>query len=230
MKNYNQPNPFSIYPTPHVKQILAFGDSLTEGMFDHGQRFAPYTTVLESLLNQNSKHARYHVINDGVSGECIYTEMATRLPLSLKQYHRNLKLVIILGGTNDLRKLDCKNNLNLAYEIIRLHEISHQQGYKTVVVTIPEANETKNSGMYYRFNIYEKIRKQTNSKLRYYASQHPNTTILCDLATKFPMHRLNRRDKKRYWADNLHPTPMGYRVIAHLLYQALQKHKQLWYH
>ena len=40
-----------------IIKILAFGDSITEGMVNYGHEpFAPYTTKLEELLNSNSQN------------------------------------------------------------------------------------------------------------------------------------------------------------------------------
>lgn len=199
-------------------------------MHSNGTKFAPYSTTLEDLLNKNSIGSRYQVINAGISGEFVFTEMVTRLPLALKEYKNNLKLVIILGGTNDLRRLDCKHSVNLAYEIQRLHDIVHKSGYKSVIVTIPEADESKSVLPFYDLKTYQHLWKETNNKLRHYAKTHRNTTILCDLAKKFPMHSLKSSTRKQYWSDNLHPTAKGYQIIAKLLYKVLQKNLKLWVH
>ena len=59
------------------------------------------------------------VLNEGVSGETVYVSMATRLPKLLAHLlsWQRIDLVIILGGTNDLRKLDCSKYVNVAYEV-----------------------------------------------------------------------------------------------------------------
>ena len=138
-------------------------------------KFFPYSTKLEEILNTHSTSIRFEVINEGISGECVFTEMATRLPKVLHRYHNNLDLVIILGGTNDLRKLDCDKKVNVAYELISLHKLVHSKGLKSVVVTIPEADETNLTLTHYDHKKYEDIWRDINDKLRSYAENNTNT-------------------------------------------------------
>lgn len=222
LKNYNVKGTES---ATHVKRILAFGDSITEGYTKANGplQFFPYTTRLEELLNAHATGTRFEVINEGVSGECVYMEMATRLPHVLKQYAKNLAVVIILGGTNDLRTLDCEKNVNVAYELHNLHNMVHKHGIKTVAVTIPEAEENDASIEKYDFDKYELIWNTTNNKIRQYALTHRDTTLLCDLAKEFPMKKLSEANRQKHWSDNLHPTKLGYKKVARLFFNILQK-------
>ena len=181
--------------------------------------FPPYTTRLEYLLNKNGKGYRYNVINEGVSGECVFMEMATRLPELLKKYKPNL--VIILGGTNDLHKLDCKDEVNVFYELKSLHEMSHKLGSKTVAVTIPEADISDENLNVYDARTYRGIRKRVNSNLRDYAGRNVNTT-LSDLAKKFPLLSLSAKEKKDLWCDGVHPSRKGYEKMADIIYEDIK--------
>ena len=223
--NYAQSPPSKNHHN-NIVNIIAFGDSLTEGMHrsEYGG-FAPYTTTLEDLLNNNDQTKQYQVINDGISGECVFMEMASRLPISIQENAQNLKLVIILGGTNDLLTLDCDNNVNLTKEIINLHTIAHSRGYRTIMMTIPEAN-VANDNQVLTTTSYETFHRlwwNTNQALRQYAVANKGSTTLCDLARKFPMHSLNEQHKAYYWSDDLHPTPKGYEKMAYLLYEIISK-------
>jgi len=206
-------------------KILAFGDSLTEGMFSNGQGFSPYTIKLEKLLNANlSGASRYDIVNEGISGQRVFDEMSARLPQSLRVHSVNLKLVIILGGTNDLSRLDCENSVNLADEIIKLHAMAHKRGYRSVVVTIPEADM---SGMQLlcSYDTYQSIWYTTNEQLRQYAAENTQKTVLCDLAECFPMFSLNAEQRNLYWSDNLHPSKAGYERMAEILYKTISMMK-----
>ncbi|XP_002155278.3 uncharacterized protein LOC100201534 [Hydra vulgaris] len=210
----------------HVKHILAFGDSLTEGYLEGGARFHPYTTELEKLLNTNSFNGtRFQIINEGMSGECAFVEMNTRLPLVLDSYVLRFDLALILGGTNDLRRLDCAKKINVAYEVITLHKLLHKRGIPTVVITIPEHDDTYLSELRQDYNSeeYKKIREVTNNKLRGFAKKNPTKTLLCDLAKLFPMSSLNPRQHKQLWDDTVHPSEFGYNKIASIIFKVVRQ-------
>ncbi|XP_066926349.1 uncharacterized protein [Clytia hemisphaerica] len=214
----------SINNNNEIIKILAFGDSITEGMVNYGDEpFAPYTTKLEELLNSNSNDngKSYFVVNEGISGECVHGEMTFRLPYALHAHSAYLKLVIILGGTNDLMKVDCDKKVNLTAEIIHLHQMAHQKGYKTVVVTIPQTGLTESAHLITSFGTFQRLWHITNARLRNYAKENSHLTILCDLAKEFPMSSLKSNHLENYWSDDLHPSAKGYEKIAELLYQTI---------
>ena len=83
--------------------IVAFGDSLTHGLVVSPRRELsshPYTIELTSLLSKH-KYSNVSVIESGVSGEKT-SSMLKRLVDVLSTYKP--QVVLILGGTNDLRK------------------------------------------------------------------------------------------------------------------------------
>lgn len=95
--------------------ILAFGDSLTEGI--GANKAQSYPAVLEELTGQG-------VINAGISGETT-AEGLTRFSKTLEDYTPSL--VILLEGGNDiLRNLppaQTKRNLAQMIEIAQRHKI-----------------------------------------------------------------------------------------------------------
>ena len=210
----------------HIKRILAFGDSLTEGYLENGARFHPYTTELEKLLNSHSFNGeRFQVINEGMSGECAFVEMNTRLPVVLDSFILRFDLALVLGGTNDLRKLDCAKTINVAYEVISLHKTLHKRGITTVVITIPEYDDTNLSEQRQDYDPkeYKKIRDIVNNKLRNFAKKNPSKTLLCDLAKLYPMHSLNSTQHKQLWEDTVHPSEYGYNKIALIIFKVIRK-------
>merc|ERR1719354_98722 len=111
--------------------------------------------------------------------------MATRLPKLLDRLSwQRIDLVIIIGGTNDLRKLDCSKYVNVAYEIIALHKIVHERGIYSLLSTIPENGELREK--------CEENRRKVNEKLKHYAlEEHGNDTLFLDLSTEFPLKTLS---------------------------------------
>lgn len=104
--------------------VLAFGDSLTEGVgAGEGET---YPEVLQALIRRN-------VINDGVSGE-VTAQGLERLPASLDE-HRPRLLLLCLGGNDLLRNMDrtaAEANLR---EMVRL---AKGRGVSVVLIAVPE--------------------------------------------------------------------------------------------
>ena len=200
--------------TRHVKRILAFGDSLTEGYYAGGQKFYPYTTQLEAKLNAAFNYTRFEVLNEGVSGKCAFKDLVKKLPKVLGREKKRVDLVIILGGCDDFRKLRCNRRRNIVDDIIALHKMVHKAGLKSVVVTIPECVELDKKS--------ENARILANKKLRVFARQNQDKTLLCDLSEGLPMKHLYDFDRKVYWDDTVHPSKIGYDKIADLLFQLVK--------
>ena len=197
------------------KRILCVGDSITEGYYKGGTAFHPYSKKLSALLNAEQNHITYNVYNEGKSGECVNPEMVKRMPSLIKKY-QPLNLAIIIGGTNDFTDKQC-NEQNLFDGIRTLHEIAHKAGVRTVAVTIPDSNAPKLPGRNEKENVWEDV----NDKIRDYAKDKDNV-ILCDLAEELPFRTMNDDEKKLFWDDDLHYTPMGYDKMAEIIYDVIQ--------
>ena len=203
----------------NAKKILCFGDSLTKGYYHHGRAYHPYSIKLESLLKEDGVDAK--VINHGVNGECVALEMQRRLARDLEQLP-NLALVIILGGTNDLLNLDCVRKLDLFQEIKNLHMLVRAKGYKSVIVTIPEAKAARLGTDTMSLIEYRKELDTTNQRLRMYsvATRLP----IVDLADQFTRHSLNGKqvDPEVMWDDDIHPSREGYDRIGEIVYEKIK--------
>ncbi|GGX52915.1 arylesterase [Saccharospirillum salsuginis] len=125
----------SLQPLHSGSRILAFGDSLTEGV--GADDAAAYPAVLSSLTG-------LEVINAGISGE-ISAEGLRRLPTVLDRYEPDL-VVLCHGGNDLLRKMDpalTKANLAAMIELIREH------GAEVVLISVPEPGIFLSSADYY---------------------------------------------------------------------------------
>ena len=194
-----------------IKRILCLGDSITEGYYDSGSKFHPYSDKLLELLNSKKKDGEeYYIFNEGVSGECVYQQMSNRLP-DLLNKHKPLDLVIILGGTNDLHKHDC-DNINLFGSIKGMHVMCHRAGIKTVAITIPDSRYPKQKDEW----------KEVNKKIRDYAEENSDKVLLFDLARSLPYRTLDEGDQEKVWDDNLHFTPLGYDIMAQLIFDTIR--------
>ena len=153
--------------------ILCFGDSLTHGMYvrnDGEWRLThPYSLRLSSLINQTTPHAE--VIEAGVSGESVL-EMIARLPSLIDKYEP--RLVIILGGTNDV----FAKRQDVLSDILNIHRITHKAAIHfritTVAVTIPSACSLDKES--------DKRRLEINDGIRAFHQKHVTQMLLFDLA------------------------------------------------
>lgn len=206
-----------------TKSILAFGDSLTKGLYGV-DRYNPYTIHLQELLqednnkNNDVKKERYAVYNEGVNGECACGEMTKRLPATLDRYNdqkKKIDLVIILGGTNDLLRSQCAKKCDIFENIKQLHKTVHDRQMKSVVVTILKVTV---GNVRMTDKEYEDMLWDINQELRGFVKENPQKMTLCDLADEFPR-------KAALSVDKVHPTKEGYDKIAEIVFDCIKDFK-----
>ena len=225
--------------------ILAFGDSLTEGMMRTDPvSFHPYTIQLQKLLTKISNNQNIILKNLGVSGE-----RASDMPSRLNKYlNKSINLVIILAGTNDYiwlvadqqkitryelleqvkRGSQIPTNTGLSREIdkiyqniLKLHEMCHSQRIITGVVTLPDIKFETDPF----YTLYANQRKRINENLRKFAEKNKQKTIFIDLASHIPYVTGNEEFRKMYWSDAVHFSEEGYDKMASLIYSVLKERK-----
>lgn len=218
---------------PYAKHILCFGDSLTNGYYNHGRNYHPYSIKLKQLMNSNSQ-TRYDILTSGKTGEMAHESMNHRLPQVLGNSSR-FDWAIILAGTNDVAHVknfgDDDSFMNqlisiwapkIFKDIINLHEDAYRYGSRTVLLTIPESAYES----WPQFKVLWIMRKRINQQLRQFAAQSQGRTILCDLAVQIPRHSLSPQLQKLFWSDHLHLTPLGYDKMAEVVYKCLKPYLQ----
>lgn len=125
----------SLEPVGPADRILAFGDSLTEGIGVSPD--SSYPTVLAALTHRE-------VINAGVAGE-VTAEGLARLPDVLAEVRPSL-MVLLHGGNDILRNMDLDQSRQNLAEMIR---IAKEQGVQVVLVGVPEKNLFSDSAAMY---------------------------------------------------------------------------------
>lgn len=115
--------------------ILAFGDSLTQGVgsTDDGD----YPHQLQQLIKRR-------VINAGVAGE-ISAEGLQRLPALLDEYHPSL-LILLEGGNDILRNLD---KTKLKQNLAQMISLTQQREIDVVLLAVPEKSLFSNNAPLY---------------------------------------------------------------------------------
>jgi lysophospholipase L1-like esterase len=207
----NNEKPQFVSTTP-VKNILAFGDSLTEGYYRFGTKFHPYSLKLESLLVQ---HGAFDVMNLGHSGEETW-QMVRRLEQILQRSFK-YDYVCILGGTNDLAD-SSETSSSIFGRLQVLYEKVLACDSKLIVVTIPPtAFDSKEED-------YLKTKLQINEMIHEFYLKHKEMGKVeyVDLYSAVPYYESNG-SKSPLWDDNLHLSPAGYDKFGELVYESLKR-------
>ena len=220
----------TIGTTSNAKVIVAFGDSLTEGLFDwpNSRSFHPYTIKLQRLINNEIKKSDSKlaiiVRNFGISGELLRESMEQRLGRVVHTTHPNL--LIILGGTNDLLDMEkakdidsIKRTNEIIQGIKNLHLHCHYKGIPTVALSIPETaidDRDQNATV-------ATMRRKINNELRDFASSSQVKATFVDISTK-----ISRKHNKKYWDDGVHFTPIGYDRVGEIIYAEIKDMIRSW--
>ncbi|KAL9645386.1 hypothetical protein ABK040_002585 [Willaertia magna] len=209
--------------------ILAFGASITAGYHSEGRKFHPYSIHLTELLNNSNNNIK--VYEYGYSGEttgqmverikrCLQKQLTEEDKYGINNWefpNNEFKVVIIIGGTNDLGKYQtsketivenlqniynyCKSKLNILYVI----------ACSIPSTTFEHLERFENSYLKKKIfvnNFIENYCKENNEKMRF--------VDICNLLSYKDCDELER---KMYWDDCLHFTPKGYDKIAEILYE-----------
>ncbi|EDO48313.1 predicted protein [Nematostella vectensis] len=197
-----------------TRQILAFGDSLTEGYYRMGFGFHPYSIKLQGLL-QSLPASNYEIITSGWSGKTT-TDLETHLRKELRK--KSFDIGIILAGTNDLGVKEPEEGKPLFGRIKYLHELflKHNKNTKTVALTLPE------TGYELSVTWVREKRKNVNEMLKAYSDESAGRVVICDFAEEFPRERLCEEELNKFWDDGLHLTPQGYDRMAEIIFDALR--------
>lgn len=115
--------PLSKLPADGI--ILAFGDSLTQGMGAGGEQYS-YPSILAKRINRP-------VINAGVPGELSHEGLA-RLASELDQHQPHL--VILCHGGNDL--LRQRNDNQIAANLRKMIELIQARGIEVILLGVPK--------------------------------------------------------------------------------------------
>lgn len=215
----------------NTKVIIAFGDSLTEGLFDwpKSRKFHPYTIKLQQLIDDKIKSGtselQITVQNAGVSGERLRKSMKQRLRRIVQS--ANPDLVIILGGTNDLLDIDKEASdynddslaSNLLQDIQSLHLYCHYKGIPTAALSIPETAIDDRSAN----GTVAKLRRIVNKELRDFVTRNLTKSIFVDISDE-----IKRKGNEEYWDDGVHFSPLGYDRMGEIIYREIKRMIEPW--
>mmetsp|Transcript_10879 Transcript_10879/g.17814 ORF Transcript_10879/g.17814 Transcript_10879/m.17814 type:complete len:351 (-) Transcript_10879:27-1079(-) len=166
-----------------IVRILAFGDSLTEGMYGYPRtNYHPYTIQLKKLFQQCRPDLNVEIDNAGVSGEVIKFQLYNRLAEVLSNSKNKYEWVIILGGTNDIGKAHKKaelleGDLSLQSLLQEMYGLCNLYGSNVVAVTVPDIGSIFRSSMAQstidRLNTYIRLEALADSS----SNRHAHTMV-----------------------------------------------------
>jgi len=195
-------------PAPSLVRVVALGDSLTAGfqsfgLFGNTETSTPYTDFLLGHVRRDfASSVSVEIINKGVIGE-LSEQMLARFDLDVIRL--SPKVVIILGGSNDLgwgiAPQEVFSNLREMYELSLRNEIV------PIACTVPSI---------LGFDAAIPLRITLNKLIQ---ERCRKSEIRCvDLFTATADLATGRLDS-RYSADGLHLNTEGYRKMGDTVYE-----------
>ncbi|MDR4492862.1 MAG: GDSL-type esterase/lipase family protein [Nitrospirales bacterium] len=193
--------------------IVCFGDSLTEGYQssrDGGPGFTPYGQWLREWLGK-----RGTIWIRGVCGETTQ-QMKERFPSDVLALHPGY--AVILGGTNDLgwglpAKMVIKN-------LVWMYAEAQSHGILPVSVTIPSLGGLGMPGSISSYRPALQSRVEVNEALKTYCQMKQIPIVDLFSVTCDPQ---SQELASEFSDDGLHLTELGYRTLAHLLWNQVFK-------
>lgn len=221
-------------PAKRVR-ILAYGDSLTAGYYEDGDRFSPYGATLAKLLAPDFDAEVW------VCGLSSLTAVQMVKRLSLKKIKDGagrtgkglqriileegpFDLVLIMAGTNDLASSQNSRAI-IVSSVLALHGACHELRLRTAVLSVPpnamvplDRQEAPTSSR--RLAAYRARWEQTNARLKEWASgtgAADGAVLFVDTEPIVPF----TKDSELWEEDGLHLSPAGSRQLGEGLAKAL---------
>lgn len=209
-------------------RLLAYGDSLTAGYYDHGDRFLPYASVLAELLapdfdvevwvcglssftaSRMVQGLAQRSLKDGVGrrGQGLQAILAEKSSSSNPFFD----LVLLMAGTNDLASKS-ERAVRICNNIKALHAVCHEYNVPTVALSVPpnavmalQSRSEQKKAYKVRWNqLQEQLEAwATGAGAREGVAQFVDTQQLVPFS-----------EDSGYWeADGLHLSPEGSRQLG----------------
>ena len=185
---------------------MVLGDSLTAGFYAGGSKFAPPAATLQKLLDKECGKGKHTVQASSSCGETAVS-MAKRKVIDPQFAKRDPpRVVVILGGTNDLRAWPVISVDEILEALATLAAAAAAGGAAPLLLTVPRmpASEGRAAALTAR-------RLELNGRLR-----DDERFATADVARAF------EDAGDLFDADGLHLTPRGYATLAAEVFPALR--------
>lgn len=189
--------------------LLAFGDSLTEGYYNWGTKFNPYTETLDKLLKEEFGDI-FEITTAGVAGERT-GQMKTRLRAMIEIFRAkgvSFLLCIFLGGTNDIGTYGMSGS-SIWDNFEEIYRMLEEYNIVIVPITIPQSA--------FDMDWYLSKRTYLNDQIKTrHRERHPNVPVI-DLEALIPFSK-----ESGYWDDSLHLNHRGYDLMGEHVFSSLK--------
>jgi lysophospholipase L1-like esterase len=202
---------------PGSRAIVAFGDSITDGMNSTRNTNRRWTDVLAARLNLDPNFVHVGVLNAGISGNRVLNEFHG--PSALSRFDRDVlaqsdvRDVIVLESINDIgmgeyarSSSDRVTAQQLEWGLKQIADMAHEHGLKIFGATL-----TPYGGSGYFSDAGEQIREAVNDWIR--TSGVFDGVIDFDKITRDPQNP-TRFNPAYDSGDHLHPNDAGYKAMG----------------
>ncbi len=202
---------------PGSYAIVAFGDSITDGMHSTRNTDQRWTDVLAARLNQDPNSVHVGVLNAGISGNRVLNE--GHGPSALSRFDRDVlaqsdvRDVTVLESINDIgmrefarSPSDAITAQQLEWGLKQIADQAHEHGLKIFGATL-----TPYGGAGYFSDAGEQVREAVNDWIR--TSGVFDGVIDFDKITRDPQNP-TRFNPAYDSGDHLHPNDAGYKAMG----------------
>lgn len=202
---------------PKDLEILAIGDSLTEGIGDTTNS-GGYTSFLENRLLERREVGSVKIINYGVQGHTT-NDLLLRISKDIpKELVASADSVIITIGGNDILQVVQNHFMNLSYEPFNLERDKYKQRLQLIIDRIRNMNQEAQIyvvGLYNPFihigEIFgdiDLVISSWNQITKNLLSEYDNTTFI-EIEDIF-----KNSNENLLYNDDFHPNTRGYELIS----------------
>jgi len=195
--------------------VIALGNSITDGRSSGINQQARWTDNLARRLQANPETNHISVLNQGIGGNCVLKGCLG--PSALSRFEEDVlnqlkaKWLILFEGVNDIGGSQGSEGANqVAEDLVDAYKTmidkAHAHDIKVYGATITPFGES-----FYDSPAHRKAREKVNEWIR--TSGRFDAVIDFDAALRDPNHPAQLLPKADS-GDHLHPSPMGYQMMA----------------
>ncbi|MDF0725716.1 SGNH/GDSL hydrolase family protein [Cytobacillus sp. S13-E01] len=215
--------PESFFPKHY--NIVAFGDSLTEGIGDTTNR-GGYVPLLEEMLLEYKGVKSVKMTNLGIKGNRT-SHLIKRLETNdVRSSISTANIVIITVGGNDVMKVVRDNFLSLSFEAFESEQRSYENRLRVIINQIRAINENTQIVLVGVYNPFftllgdlpeiDQVITNWNEGSNTVLQQYERTTFV-EVSDIFMDSEVNL-----LYTDEFHPNLLGYQLMAERINQYLE--------
>ncbi|WAA13281.1 SGNH/GDSL hydrolase family protein [Fervidibacillus halotolerans] len=223
MEEMKQPLP--AYFLPKTLNIVALGDSLTQGVGDESAR-GGYVFYLEQYLTELKGVKDVQIDNFGVKGHRSDQLLSRLNKEEIKTKIEQADLVLMTIGGNDIMKVVKENIFHLKMEDFQARQEIFETNLKNIFDLIKEYNSESTIfliGLYNPFSYWFSDIPQLQEIVQNWNETGKQVTSLYEQSYFVPIDEIFSTDRlDLLYEDQFHPNGRGYELIAQTVFSFLQ--------